>query len=82
VIHLSKNIRQTTILRGFGPKRPRHRNPAKLASEYALYMILEARGNACKIGFPLPKTLTIRGSPPIRPRFLELDEILNPVPPI
>jgi hypothetical protein len=53
-------------------------NPAKLAAEYALYMILYdplERAKPCKICFLPPKTLTIRSSPPIRPRFLKMDEI-------
>ena len=58
-------------------------NPLKLAAEYALYMMARERQRACQIGLSGPKprrsqTLTIWGFPPIRPRFLEMDEILNP----
>jgi hypothetical protein len=44
VIHLSKNIKQATILHGFGAKaRPSPENRGKLASECALYMVHKVR---------------------------------------
>jgi hypothetical protein len=67
MVHLRKNIRQTNGLAQFGPNTRAPGTTAKFAFECALYMILE-----------VPKTLTVQGLPPIRPRFLEMDEILNP----